>query len=102
MAPSPPLVTAFWSDSNILIGGVIFHRMINSESELADLRNRLTATLLREEECLQFYPTSAAVVTFDQVSAFGGTPEIVCAIPIPAYTNTAIFAEQHFPSDPHD
>ena len=96
---TPPLVTAFWADINPIIGGTIFHRVINSGPELEDLSTNLSGF-----QCEQFEPTSAAVVTFERVSRFGGSSDIVsmewCDYN-PIYV-VVFFAAQHFPSDPHD
>ena len=70
---SPPLVTAFWDDINPRVGGTIYHRIVaSSDPELVELRD-----CLRGGQCLQFEPTSAAVITFEEVSAFGGSSDIV-------------------------
>ena len=74
----PPLVTAFWNDIDLEIGGVVFHRVINSGSELDDLRGSLRT--VAGNVCRQFRPTSAAVITFVQVSASNGSSEIVCGL----------------------
>ena len=78
---APPLVTAFWNDIDLRIGGTIYHRVINAnDSELAVLGDSLRA--IPGGQCLQFEPTSAAVITYERVSAFGGSSDIVCAAAI--------------------
>ena len=72
----PPLITAFWNDINPNTGGVIYHRLITSGSELEDLGDLVVATA-RDNCLLVFQPTSAAVVTFERVSAFSGNETIV-------------------------
>ena len=99
---TPPLVTAFSADIDPIVGGTIFHRVINSGPELEDL-----STNLRGFQCEQFEPTSAAVITFERVSRFSGSSDIVsmewCGYsdynPIYVFF---FFAAQHFPSDPLD
>ena len=72
----PPLVTAFWSDSDPSEGGAIYHRVLNStDSELAVLRDSLIG-----QASLQFEPTSGAVITYDQVAEFSGSSDVVCAM----------------------
>ena len=72
---TPPLVAAFWRDINPATGGVIYYRVINSGSELATLGESLRA--VPGGSCLQFTPASAVVITFERVSAFGGSSSVV-------------------------
>ena len=72
---TPPLVAAFWNDINTRTGGIIYHRVINAGNEIGDLRDRLRA--LPGGECLDFAPTSAAVITYERVSAFAGSSDTV-------------------------
>ena len=71
----PALLAAFWRDINVNTGGVIYYRVINSGSELATLGESLRA--VPGGSCLQFTPASAAVITFERVSAFGGSSSVV-------------------------
>ena len=75
LSPSAVVLTPFWNDIDLRVGGTIYHRVINAGEELGDLGDRLRT--IPREDCLDFDPTSAAVVTFERVSEFGGSPDIV-------------------------
>ena len=72
---SAPLVAPFWHDFNPRVAGIISYRQTSNTSQLNTVHQLFTT--LDTGELRDFSPTHLFVATWDQVSEYDGSPEVI-------------------------